>query len=198
MKKLDTYRIFDEEGYQVMSFDDESGLKLLDEGKPLPIRMKITLCQLHQDESNESVDIASIAEVDFSPRADKDFYCHFVEILHGQYDGWILKKFQLRCCGVALTYYCPTTKESQEVVLNGYKNGLHIVRLNFSVPHANSKPDTEYDLRIHCGESFSIICISEKTQDSYTLDIFDNDIDDGYPSIDYVPKEAVEIIYTDF
>ena len=193
MKKLDTYRRFDDGGYQVMSFDDGSGLKLLGEGEPLPIRMEITLCQ---DESDNSIDIAGIAEVNFSVNADKDFYSHYVEILHGKYNSWILTKFQLRWCGVALTYYCPVTRESQVVVLNALKNGSHTVKIHFSVPHTNGKPDTEYDLRIYCEECFSSIYILERTQDSCVLDIFDNA--DDYSSIDDVPKEAGEVIYTDF
>lgn len=194
MKKIDTYRRFDDEGYQVMTLDECSGLQLLGECPPLPIGMEIAFCQ---NESNESVDIAEIAEVDFSPRADKDFYCHFVEILHGQYDGWMLTRFQIRCCGVALEYFCPATDASEEIVLNILKNGLHHIRIHFNVPHTNGKPDTQYVLHAtDCCKGTSI-WISEKTQDSYILDFFNNDTDD-FTTTCAVPTEAGEIIYTDF
>lgn len=187
----------EEETYAVIAHAGRYGMPK--KGYYLPIKMQVKSCKRDGKKIDFTELIYSSAEED--TYLDVGFLRNRIDILHGKIQDWILVGFEPLMTGIRLWYYNKELDDKEVIYLHICHLAKKLATLNieFEVPHANEKPDTQYLFTAECrccpeDIAYNLVMLGSFSQDTQKSISFRLD-EPEYESLDF---DQYDILYPDW
>ena len=116
----------------------------------LPVKMQVKICQ----RDGQNIDLTELIHPcdEICPCTNAEFLGNRTKILRGECHNWFLAGFEPVMTGVLLWYYNEELGDVEKIYLHAYSwvEKYGELYIEFHVPHANGKPDTEYLFGVEC------------------------------------------------